>query len=135
MRPASRFLWPLLLCASLANSLAQAPAKNPAGDQNAPEMTSHDTAPTFQTKVNLVLVPVVVRDRQGEAVGNLRQEDFQLFDKGKPQIISKFSIEKSDRSMLKTEKPATGSETTQPNAVAAAMPERYVIYPFLRAWT
>ena len=49
----------------------------------------------FQSKVTLIEVPVVVRDKKGKAVGTLRQEDFQLFDKGKLQAISKFSVEKS----------------------------------------
>src|SRR5579863_7224211 len=63
--------------------------------QPAPEVTSRDAPATFQTKVNLVLVPVVVRDRKGNAVGTLKKEDFLLLDKGKPQVISKFSVEKN----------------------------------------
>jgi len=39
------------------------------------------------------LVPVVVRDAQRRA-GNLRQEDFQVFDKDKLQIKSGFAVEK-----------------------------------------
>jgi VWFA-related protein len=62
---------------------------------NQSEISTHDTTATFTARVNLVMVPVVVRDRQGHAVGTLEQADFQLFDKGKPQIISKFSVEKS----------------------------------------
>jgi VWFA-related protein len=61
--------------------------------QTTAEMATRDAAPTFSTGVNLVLVPVVVRDSHGNAVGTLHKEDFQLFDKGKPQVISKFSIE------------------------------------------
>jgi VWFA-related protein len=58
-----------------------------------PQSTA-DSVPTFSAGVNLVLVPVVVRDIKGHAVGTLRKEDFQLFDKGERQVISKFSIER-----------------------------------------
>jgi VWFA-related protein len=61
-----------------------------------PEIASRDTVSTFSSKVNLVMVPVVVRDASGHAIGTLKKEDFQLFDKGKPQVISKFTIEKAD---------------------------------------
>src|SRR5689334_12310976 len=83
-------IWSLavLLCFSTA-AFAQA---TPPKDDSA-EMTTHDTPATFRTKVNLVLVPVVVRDRQGHVVGNLTKDDFQLFDRGKPQTISSFSVE------------------------------------------
>src|SRR5579863_5345500 len=64
-------------------------------EQASSEMVSHDVPATFRSKVNLVMVPVVVRDSQGRAVGNLKREDFQLFDKGKLQEITKFSVEKA----------------------------------------
>jgi VWFA-related protein len=41
----------------------------------------------------LVLVSVVLRDAKGHAVGNLGQESFRLFDEGKPQVITHFSVE------------------------------------------
>src|SRR5277367_3553931 len=60
------------------------------------EITQRDTPLSFNTSVNLVLVPVVVRDAQGHAIGTLKKEDFQLFDKGKPQSIARFSVEKAE---------------------------------------
>src|ERR1700691_75398 len=79
-----------------------APSQNTA-PQNTAEMTSHDAPATFSTKVNLVMVPVVVRDGKGKAIGTLQKEDFQLFDKGKPQVISKFSVEKAGEVVIPAE--------------------------------
>jgi VWFA-related protein len=45
--------------------------------------------------VNLVLVPVVVRDDAGHAVGNLRPDDFRVFDNGKRQQIQEFVVEEA----------------------------------------
>lgn len=64
--------------------------------QNTAELTQQDTPLTFTTGTNLVLVPVVVRDATGHAIGTLTKDDFQLFDKGKPVTIAKFSVEKAE---------------------------------------
>lgn len=84
--PRSPLLICLLFCAAAG---AQTPTT-----QTTAEIATHDTAPTFSSGVNLVLVPVVVRDAKGNPIGTLRREDFQLLDKSKPQFISKFSIER-----------------------------------------
>lgn len=80
----------VLLCAAMGGrSLAPA--------QNAPtqEINTKESEPAFKLKVerNLVLVRVVVRDSQGQPIPNLQQQDFQLFDSGKLQTISMFSVE------------------------------------------
>jgi VWFA-related protein len=69
-------------------SASSAPAKSDDSTQTSPEETL-----TFTKRVNLVVVPVVVRDKQGKAVGTLKREDFEVFDNGKLQSISTFSIE------------------------------------------
>jgi VWFA-related protein len=61
---------------------------------SAPEMITHDNPVPLESRVNLVPVRVVVHDSSGNAVGNLHREDFQLFEDGKPQIISNFTVEK-----------------------------------------
>jgi VWFA-related protein len=100
-------------------------------------MSTRDATPTFSTGVNLVLVPVVVRDKNGHAVGNLHKEDFQLFDKGKLQFISKFSIETPQAPLVV---PDTSVQTDAEGNVkeplpagapkTAAIPTRFVAWLF-----
>lgn len=49
----------------------------------------------IRVSVNEVIVPVTVTDDKGRFVSNLDQQDFQIFDQGKPQTISYFSRERS----------------------------------------
>ena len=97
-------------------------------DKNAPEMSTEETSTTFKVKVNLVEVRVVVRDAQGHAVGNLKQDDFQLLDNGKPQVISRFAVEQAGT------KPAVHQdavpETPAQNGASLTLPKRYVAYLF-----
>ncbi|MBZ5584260.1 MAG: hypothetical protein LAQ30_19005, partial [Acidobacteriia bacterium] len=64
-----------------------------ASAQDAPEMTTREESVVFRSRTDLVMVPVVVRDPRGRAVGNLRKEDFRVTDKGRPQEITRFSVE------------------------------------------
>ncbi len=122
----------LLLVSALfsraSGSQTQAPEQSPAAvAKNSPEMATHDVTPTFSARSNLVLVRVVARDREGHANGSLQKEDFQLFDKGKPQFISKFSLEKTGSRKAEAAPPqgVSGNTTAEP-----APPERYVAYLF-----
>ncbi|HTU32310.1 MAG TPA: VWA domain-containing protein [Candidatus Acidoferrum sp.] len=73
---------------------SSAPSPNaPADASNAAEMDTHDTTIPLQSRVNVVPLRVVVRDAKGHTVENLRKEDFQVFEDGKLQDISHFSIE------------------------------------------
>ena len=95
------------------------------------EMTTHDAPATFKAKVNLVLVPVVARDGQGKVIGNLKKEDFLLFDKGKPQVITKFSIEKSAGQTAKeADTAAPKTENVPKEPAPPVMPEHYTAYVF-----
>jgi len=105
--------------------------------QDQPEITSHQAPATFSSNVNLVSVPVVVRDSKGHAVGNLHQEDFRLFDKGKQQVIAKFSVNQSSAPAAAAG-PAAGTRAKEntdialspPAAPKPALPDRYVAYVF-----
>lgn len=55
-------------------------------------MTTQETAVPLRVLVNLVPIRVIVRDTKGHTIATLHKEDFQLFQDGKPQIISNFSV-------------------------------------------
>lgn len=97
------------------------------------EVSMKDMPATFRAKVNLVLAPVVVRDKQGKTVGTLKKEDFALFDKGKPQYIARFSVEKAGAKKVEFE-PDPQADPNSPDPAKPFVPgdlaERYTIYLF-----
>ena len=98
---------------------AQAPPPTPPSA----EIQTQSAPLVFSSKVDLVSVPVVVRDQTGHALGNLERPDFQIFDNGRPQIVSRFSVEKFGE-MTQAIQPAA------PAAAPVSVPERYVAYLF-----
>ena len=125
-----RALAPIIFGAYAA--VAQTAPPPPAPAKPAPEMATHDEPAMFKARVNLVMVPVVVRDRQGKAVGSFKQEDFQLFDKGKPQYIARFSVEKVAGRLNKTAAAAPVPSPDRPpeDKPAADLPDRFIAYLF-----
>jgi VWFA-related protein len=75
-----------------ASPAPDAPATAPASSGTDAELTTEESSVPLRVLVNLVPVRVIVRDAKGHAVSTLRKEDFQLFQDGKPQIISNFSV-------------------------------------------
>jgi len=108
----------LVLCVAslLAAQQQEAPAPN--------------TRPAIKANVNEVLVPVVVRDGQGNAVGNLEKENFQVLDNGKPQVITGFTI--IERATEPTGAIASSSAPgSSPNTAQPASPaQRFVVFLF-----
>src|SRR6266576_2808720 len=61
--------------------------------------------PTFRVRVDYVEVDVVVTDRQGNLVRDLKKEDFQVLEDGKAQTINTFTmvdipVERADRPLF-----------------------------------
>lgn len=54
-------------------------------------VSAQQPAPTFRAQVEAVQVDVFVTDRDGNPVRDLRLEDFELLEDGKPQTITSFS--------------------------------------------
>jgi VWFA-related protein len=83
------------------------------------------TGITLQVNVNKVLIPVVVRDRQGRSVSDLKKEDFQLFDNNKPRAISALMMEQNGA----PQGPAAGNAQTA-STTSAAPPQRFIVLLF-----
>lgn len=134
INPATAFSQPQILTPSSTASPANAPNSQSSPPPSAPEMTSQESATTFKVNVHLVEVHVVVRDGSGKAIGTLKKDDFRIFDNGKPQIVSKFDIERAGERVAEAEKSseATPSRDTAGAAASAVsdVPERYVAYLF-----
>jgi len=137
------FLW---CCAALlfgSNRLCAQDATQPAppataATQPSAELASHDEPATFKVNVKLVVVRAVVRDSKGNAVGTLHKEDFEIFDKGKPQVITQFEVEQpgdlTAKARQNSEENANdgipGEPPSSSPASTPAIPERFVAYLF-----
>jgi VWFA-related protein len=106
-----------------ANQRATADRKDDRQDLALSSLPKDETLTTLRVSVKLVPVSVVLRDSKGNVTGNLQKEDFQLFDNGKPQVITSFSVEKSGSS------PAAGPSAA-PAVVSSPTSTRDVAYVF-----
>lgn len=110
-------------------SPAVAPISSTTAASTSPEMTSQES-PMFRVNVKEVLVRVVARDPKGNAVGNLTKDDFQIFDQGKPQVITHFSVERPGAQAAEAQKTSDVNPGTMQIKNAAPVPERFVAYLF-----
>jgi VWFA-related protein len=123
----------LILCSLVFISRGFAAAQQPGEQRN--------TAPTIQLNVNKILIPVVVRDRQGRVVGDLKQEDFQVFDNDKPHPISAFTVERGGADPKSETSSGTNSASNSPSPTeqhaplkdtgqALILPKRILVFLF-----
>src|SRR5579863_4885735 len=104
------------------------------GPAQKPPEPPPQTAPfTIKTDVNIVLVPVLVLDSQGHGVANLTKNDFQVFDRGKLQTITGFTIQK--RAVASPPPSPTTASSASPTPIApspqpAPPPDRSIVFLF-----
>lgn len=77
---------------------APPPAQNPPASQNPPAQTAtsqqppQSQTPTFRLRIDSISVDVSVTDKQGKAIVDLKPEDFEIRESGKPQQIETFRL-------------------------------------------
>jgi VWFA-related protein len=118
---------------------AQAPPANSSSQGQSGEMSVKEETSTpstdseaakFRVNVKLVLARVVVRDSTGHAVGNLKKEDFELFDNGKKQVISNFDAEHGAAIPAASSAASGAAANGTVNPAPPTFPSRYVAYVF-----
>jgi len=83
-RARTRGLLPFTIVAALTLAAA--------GSQERPRQPG----PTFRSRIDLVTVNVVVRDKSGQIIRDLTRDDFTVVEDGRPQTISTFGFEQLD---------------------------------------
>ncbi len=116
MLPLARVLLGVMLIGLAAPVAAQTPSA-PAS-----------SGATFRSGVDIVTVNVVVRDRKGRIVKNLRRSDFELLDSGVPRAIRDF---RPDQAPISVAVLVDGSGSMQ---VADKIAEARAAAQFLFAW-
>ncbi|HVG70622.1 MAG TPA: VWA domain-containing protein [Vicinamibacterales bacterium] len=87
----------VLLLAGLTQPGTAQQAAPPQNEQAAPPPTPQgQPQPTFRAGINYVAVDVIVKDRRDNPVIDLRKEEFEVFEDGKPQPIEEFRLVKID---------------------------------------
>jgi VWFA-related protein len=84
---------PLALALQAQNAPArQTPPSPPPEQAQPPPPEQAQQTPTFRADINFVRVDVIVTDKQGNPVHDLKQEDFEVTEDGKPQTIQTFKL-------------------------------------------
>src|SRR5438445_7593809 len=85
--------WTPFVVATLAGALAVPPTVTRAGPQEvAPANQKPAEVPTFGVGTAAVTLDVVVRDKKGRAVRDLKASDFEVFEDGVKQTIDSFQV-------------------------------------------
>jgi VWFA-related protein len=79
------------LPAQIQDNASQPPPAHPPAASQEPEVD--DSLQTFKAQVNVVNLFYNVKDKHGMLIPDLKKDDFQVFEDGKPQTIKYFSAE------------------------------------------
>src|SRR4051812_39037597 len=79
----------IICCLFLTTGFGQTPT--PPKPQQTPPETSKDDGEVVKITTNLIQIDVVVTDKNGKQVTDLKPEDFEILENGKKQEITNFS--------------------------------------------
>ena len=93
----------------------------PAGQ--APAAPPPSQTPTFKVQVDFIEVDAIVTDARGNYVRDLKKEDFQVFEDGKPQTVTNFvpidiPIEQAERPLFAWSPQSSGCKAFCPLILA-----------------
>ena len=93
-----------------------------AQSQTKENQTPQDPA-TLRIETELVQIDVVVADKQGKLIKDLKREDFQIFEDGKPQTVTHFSVGTATRqaNWLRNDSRAA-NKSASPGPIPTPMP-------------
>jgi len=92
-RAVRTFAWTLALAVTLCTAGSHAQQAQPSNDGQKDQPPAQ---PVFRTGINYVRVDVIVSDKSGANVVDLKQSDFEVLEDGKPQAVENFKFIKLD---------------------------------------
>src|SRR4051812_27478009 len=92
-RAVRTFAWTLALAVTICTAGSHA---QQAQAQNDGQKDQPPAQPVFRTGINYVRVDVIVSDKSGANVSDLKQSDFEVLEDGKPQAVENFKFIKLD---------------------------------------
>jgi VWFA-related protein len=122
-----RYAGLIVLLAGVALTAGQTPAGQT--PSQTPAQSPGPETPTFKVQVDYVEVDAFVTDQQGRFVRDLKKEDFQVFEDGKPQTISAFAL--VDIPIERPDRPLFAGQPIEPDVRTNARPFDGRIYILL----
>src|SRR5215467_11095466 len=85
----------VLICTA-AGHAQQPPQQQQQQQQQQPQQQQAADQPVFRAGINFVRVDVIVSDKSGASIADLKQSDFEITEDGKPQSVETFKFIKLD---------------------------------------
>ena len=86
--------------------------------QDAPPPPPAQATPTFRAGTSAVLLDVVVRDRKGRAVTDLRRDEVTVLENGEPVDLTAFGLVRGTSSTLTAARPVGASTASSSGIIS-----------------